>query len=395
MKFPKLKHTWLCETLLYLPMFLSFSCFIAAIFWRGYEELLVCMGIALSIVFIVCFVRNFSFLVFTDIVFFTIRAWKKDRLWYESDCNGSDRKTAEQVIMRRLSHRGREVRDTLVVPQPLCMRHEHRYSWTIHWKTFERFYTLYSVEYLDADGYRAIMRAAAANAKFPPRRTPIDRQQRNAPVAVAGGVIILADRIAEDIPAILRKQHTYENRCHLACVADFSVGRYYFDGMAEPYIVGMEKKPMKNQALACLRRAVFGGKLPLSGNSHRAPFLNKGLGRGISLDMSLWEYIHYFRIIAKRDIGRNKAIYKRLWDGEVLLKHSVIYCCLDGRALALRTENCGADSEYLGEGAIAVLMSDYWEYPCRSAISGKDKKELRRRIREYLLTQGFERVEFR
>lgn len=152
---------------------------------------------------------------------------------------------------------------------------------------------------------------------------PFDKRKRKAPVASAGVVVILADRVAEEIPAILRRQHTYHEGCHLACVAEFSVGRCYFDGMGEPYLSGMMGKSVKNMALALLRRTVFGGRLPKrgSGNCPPEPFLDGEL----SAERSLWDYIRSFREEMAKGRRRDKAICRKLKGGEVLLQDDVLY----------------------------------------------------------------------
>ena len=395
MKFPKLKHTLLCAVLIYSPalMFFVFP-FFGPLFSGGYDGIFIAIWILLGIFSVFYLIRNFPFFITTDITLSTIRLWKKDRLWVEFDRDGINRQSMERKLLRRIRRRGREVRSTsLVTPQPLCLCRRHAVSWTVFWSSVEKFYTLYSVGYLDADGYRSIMRAVEANAKVPPRgRMPFDKRKRKAPVASAGVVVILADRVAEEISAILRRQHTYHESCHLACVADFSVGRCYFDGMGEPYLAGMTGKPVKNMAIALLRRTVFGGRLPKRGsdNCPPEPFPDGEL----SVEMSLWDYIRSFREEMANGRRRDKAIYRKLKDGEVLLQDDVLYCRLGERGVSFFVETDGEEQES-GEGVIEVLMEDSWEYPRRANISKKDGELLRGNIRDYLMSRGgYRRFDF-
>ena len=384
MKFPKLKHTLLCAVLIYSPalMFFVFP-FFGPLFSGGYDGIFIAIWILLGIFSVFYLIRNFPFFITTDITLSTIRLWKKDRLWVEFDRDGINRQSMERKLLRRIR------RTSLVTPQPLCLCRRHAVSWTVFWSSVEKFYTLYSVGYLDADGYRSIMRAVEANAKVPPRgRMPFDKRKRKAPVASAGVVVILADRVAEEISAILRRQHTYHESCHLACVADFSVGRCYFDGMGEPYLAGMTGKPVKNMAIALLRRTVFGGRLPKRGsdNCPPEPFPDGEL----SVEMSLWDYIRSFREEMANGRRRDKAIYRKLKDGEVLLQDDVLYCRLGERGVSFFVETDGEEQES-GEGVIEVLMEDSWEYPRRANISKKDGELLR----DYLMSRGgYRRVDF-
>ena len=146
----------------------------------------------------------------------------------------------------------------------------------------------------------------------------------------------------------MRRQHTYHESCHLACVADFSVGRCYFDGMGEPYLAGMT---------------------------------------------GLWDYIRAFREEMKEGRRRDKAIYRKLKDGEVLLQDDVLYCRLGEHGVSFFVETDGEDQES-GEGVIEVLMQDNWEYPRRANISKKDGELLRVNIRDYLMSRGYRQIRF-
>lgn len=161
--------------------------------------------------------------------------------------------------------------------------------------------------------------------------------------------------------------------------------------MGEPYLAGMTGKPVKNMALALLRRTVFGGGLPKRGNDNcpPEPFPNGEL----SVEMSLWDYIRAFREEMKEGRRRDKAIYRKLKDGEVLLQDDVLYCRLGEHGVSFFVETDGEDQES-GEGVIEVLMQDNWEYPRRANISKKDGELLRVNIRDYLMSRGYRQIRF-
>lgn len=92
--------------------------------------------------------------------------------------------------------------------------------------------------------------------------------------------------------------------------------------------------------------------------------------------MSLWDYIRSFREEMANGCRRDKAIYRKLKDGEVLLQDDVLYCRLGERGVSFFVETDGEEQEP-GEGVIEVLMEDSWEYPRRANISKKDGELLR------------------
>ena len=110
--------------------------------------------------------------------------------------------------------------------------------------------------------------------------------------------------------------------------------------------------------------------------------------------MSLWDYIRSFREEMANGRRRDKAIYRKLKDGEVLLQDDVLYCRLGERGVSFFVETDGEEQES-GEGVIEVLMEDSWEYPRRANISKKDGELLRGNIRDYLMSRGgYRRVDF-
>ncbi len=109
MKFPKLKHTWLCAFLIYSPARMLFVFpFFGPLFSGGYDGIFVVIWILLGIFSVFYLIRNFPFFITTDITLSTIRLWKKDRLWMEFDRDGLDRQSAERKLLRRIRRRGEE-----------------------------------------------------------------------------------------------------------------------------------------------------------------------------------------------------------------------------------------------------------------------------------------------
>ena len=116
MKFPKLKHPWLCQHLLYSPAYLAFgSLFVPLIlqkhgveisglaFALGFIEV---MGLALWYLF-----HNFFLLFGSDVILNEIHSWQRDRLEYSSRVNGLDRATAQRRILRRCRLWGHKWKD--------------------------------------------------------------------------------------------------------------------------------------------------------------------------------------------------------------------------------------------------------------------------------------------
>ena len=111
MKFPKLKHSALCQILLYFPMF---SIFWLLLVYALLSEKYGISNILLIIVLLVAGVlslwyllSHFALFLASDVLFAYIRSWKRARLVYRSFRNGRSRESVEKRVLRRCRIWGR------------------------------------------------------------------------------------------------------------------------------------------------------------------------------------------------------------------------------------------------------------------------------------------------
>lgn len=389
MKFPKLKHPTLCQIILYAPALLFFVVLLVGGvrlpfgYEPGSEYGIV---LALSGVLALCYLlRYFLLLLLSDAVFADIRAWKRTRMWYVTNRNGTDRKTAETVLHRRSRRCGRASPPVKSRYQPICLTYRRCFSWTQFWAAIEKIGMVFSVDSLDAQTWSAVTHAAAANVtamhREPNRGRFPDKKKKKAPVATASVAVILTDHMDAEIVQRVQKRVSCRRGYLLVCVVDFETGRYYFDGKTEYYIQGMTERPEKNYAIGLLKRLAFGGRVPLRGNDHYIPYT----GRDYDLEMSVWEYIRTFRETMRESKSEEKRFIKRMYHGQVKLKDEILYCKLGERTasfVAFVDENDAAKIE--------IQVEHTWTFPRRSRISKKDMAELKSRMEAWLVAAGYQ-----
>lgn len=387
MKFPRLNHPRLCQFILYLPALLPFIILLmAAVFLSVNETNETVLGVSFLACFPVVLIylfKNAPLLICSDIFFAGISAWKKDRENYYTACNGTDRKTAEKHIIGRMSRCGKE-RKPLSYGRaiPLAVSYRRSASWMVGWAAIEKICLLYSVDFLDFAAYNDILSSARLNTQalqckksdlhFP------DKHQKKTPVSTSAAVIILADRVAENIRRLVRNpENKFAAECViLPCIYDFENNRVLFDGMKEPFVAGMSRGiPSKNRAIKLIIKAVFGGRLPLKGNSEFTDF------RAEDVNMSLWEYVREFNKEMRGISREEKRLISVLKDREVKLNDEIIYCKLGERTAAFAA--CVDD-----DGLRHVELSGYWFMPKKNRMSINDTETIKHLIGSYLSATG-------
>ena len=163
MKFPKWNHPWLCQQLLYLPVYLLFLLPpIGAVLLdaRGTDV----PGIPFLIVFFLCggcviwyLLSLAPFLISVDLLSAEIHAWQRDRLEYRSRINGLTREDAARRILRRCRLWGLK-RESSERCFTVCCR--HGYSWTIIRSMIEQRLVLCQTEHLSLEEYRLLLAQA-------------------------------------------------------------------------------------------------------------------------------------------------------------------------------------------------------------------------------------------
>ena len=403
MKFPTLKHPWLCQHLLYSPAYLAFgSLFVPLILERHGVKIsgplyglgvIVVMGLALWYLF-----HNIFLLFGSDVILNEIHSWQRDRLEYSSRVNGLDRATAQRRILRRCRLWGRKWKDG--ADERFTVYYKHAYSWTVYHSMIEKRVVLCQTEHLDAEQYHILLGQARHQLSRLPDGTVRfhTKQEKRAPRAYVSLVVILADRVDEDVKANARLLPVNtDDAAILPCVVECPTGHYYMNGGKQSYEAGMMGRPAQNYARGMARRLVFARGLPKSHPEKLPPCEMQEY-----LDMSLWEYVRKMRSDIKEErTGEEKErvkMLRRLHEGEVKLGEYAVYCKLQGRV----AEWCYLPEEE-DEKTITLLPGNTWYYQKdslkyipglrndynRRKMKPDQVNDVDRRIRAALQAQGY------
>ena len=397
MRFPKLKHTVLCQLLQLIPGILFFLVLIALMIiavpkgrWNTIAGILA-MGTAVFSIWYL--VHNFMFLMGTDILFRAIRQWRIDREEYVTDRNGASRQEVQRRILRRCRRWGREVAVTGTDTGIVCLRFRHSQSPTVFYSVVEKRLAICSVSHLDRETYSKITQRVCSQIKRIPDGRPLFKvgAERKAPIGRMLVVIILADTVDETVKKLARDKLLLSGVGYaLPCVAECSTQRYYTDCTKEPYLAGMVGRPEKNYAADLVRRIVFAGRLPRENAATRPSSpLEK------DQEQSFWEFIRRWKEESREENGQFEReagkMLERLSDGQVRMGKHAIYCKMDKRIAC-----CDFFPDEEDDRLLYLSMDDKWEvprkmkkYPIRRKMKPAEREAALRRIKTWLTAEGY------
>lgn len=363
MKFPKLKHSVLCQILLYLPAFSFFLViWLLSLLSKRMEIGWIALLYPVSLVFSVWYlIAHFPLFLISDALFAYIRSWKRDRLVYR--CPGEPAEAVEARLARRCRLWGRRWKTSA---SDLNVYYRHGVNWTSFWSGREKRIAICRTGHLDAASYRQLLgRARRELSRVPDGKHRLRRKAwSKEPRVRAYVVVILADSVDEAAKALPRMHDRAKDEFYvLPCVVDCPAGACYLDVNREYFEAGMSGRPAKNIAAAMARRLVFGGILPKEDRGTQPEYDAR-----FDPEMSLWEYARTIRkemldedIESKKE---RKKMLRHLRDGEVRMGEGAVYCKLDGR---LAEYVCLPDED--DDRLLTLLTDDCWYYlPEKNAV---------------------------
>lgn len=387
----RIKNPTLCQIALYAPAFLCFAvmllCEPMAELFDGSVWLWLVLFLGSACLSLFYLFRNMILFLATDILFSTVRFWKKDRLWYQTNRIGADRQQAEQRLLRRLQ--GKTVEPNLQHPRPLAVRLQRSSSWMVYYRGIERITMIYSVDDLDEDSYCRIMASACANLRNitvdEKAFALLDPKQKKQPVATATAVVILADSVSGTVTERVRSGGSCPRGYMLPCVVDLAAGQCWYDGMGEAYMLGMTPKPEKNYAQDILRNLLFGGALPMKNAGPMLPFPVKDC----SPDMTLMELLKkYDDAMNLNLLGflklREKWITRKMKHGDTMLHQGKLYCKLHKRVAELWVQTDLNDPRN-----IRITLPEHWCLPRQNKTSKDDRQRICKQAEGWLIKQGY------
>lgn len=399
MKYPKLRDTIACKIALLSPIVIIIAtCVILSIIFPGFEEHILLLSLFPLIIsyVLLCVIPLMSISV--------VKAWKKDRLWYTTDCNENNRKKALAIIENRIKNKKCPVDN--FNPAPAKVYYKKTPSFSNNQATYEKITIIYETDYLDEKTYNTIINTSKKITKnlktTVEKRLFFNQKKDKAPTVTGTAVIILADYIDHNIPEPVRNLPDFENTAIVPCVADFSCNRYYFDGKKD--INFGFGKPAKNIAIDLIIKYVFDKKLPLKGNDKFD--YSQFKDADYTPDTTLWFFISDLIKAVLQEIKASKSNAKKygksLKDGEMLYEDDELYIKKAEKlaiftAMADYEDNTDPDliDETTKKGhTLGVIVPDTWSYPKKNKISKKDRKELKEKAKEFFVQKGFEKIEF-
>ena len=374
MKRIKIKDTLKCFMVLFTPVIvLMIIPFIPLVFFQNGIGIVLMLGLlvmAIAILF-----KMFATLLGAEIFIETVYFWKKDRLWYAV---GKDDTSADEIadrIIENCNCFGSEKQVSKPEKELVCARYKRQYSATIDWATIEKMVLVYRTEHLDEQNFNRFMTSARNTVRQlkcdKNKMFFLEKEKKNAPVATATAVIILADYVDVQMPSVARKKRSCNEMAILPCVVDLSAKRCYFDGMKEYY---MSTKPTRNRTVDLIVKMVFDGKLPLENNDS---FDYEKIDPQLP-ETTLYEIFKAFKD-ADKDIEKEiKKMGETLKSGEAKRIDDSLYIKMNNK---LAVYMIFEDEET--PDIIEIGEDDYWSYPKRLQISKKDKMVLRKQVTEF------------
>lgn len=377
MKFPKLKHTALCQLLLYAPLLADLLvCVLLPLLRIGPADLWVACFLGGSVLALVYLFSQAPVLLLSDAVLSQIRFWKRDQLEVRSFRNGRGRAQAERRILRRCRLWGRPWTEG---SGPFRIYYRHCQSPSVFFSLVEKRVAVCSVEELTADSFRILLGQARGLMRRIPNGKPRfkTKAEKRAPVAQVWVAVFLADRVDGELAALARRSAVSgEEQALLPCVVECPSGKIWFDGAREPYEPGMTPRPAKNRARSLLKRLVFAGVLPRSRPELRPPWDIPGF----SPEMSLWDLIRELKgdpeerrqaRLLRREERERRSMRRRLGEYEAALGKYAVYCKYHGKLALCRFTREGED----GKGLVLRLEPRF--YAPRPDGLGENHRKMR------------------
>jgi|GEM_PF-3555584 len=383
MKKIKIKDTLKCFIVLLTPIIaLLVVPFIPFIIFQNGLGIVLMLGLLAIAVFILF--KMFPTLLGAEIFIETVHFWKKDRLWYSVGKAGERPDKIADKIIKNCNSFGIEKQISKDEKEFVCARYKRQYSGTLDWATIEKMVLVYRTEHLDEQNFNRIMSSARNTVRQmkcdKSKMFFLEKEKKNAPVATAAAIIIIADYIDVQIPSVARKRRNCNEMAILPCVVDLSAKRCYFDGMKDYY---MSTKPTRNRTVELIVKMVFNGKLPLENNdSFDYEKIDPKLPQ-----MTLYEMLKEFKDAGKDIEKEIKKMGETLTNGEIKRIDDSLYIKMDDK---LAVYMIFEDEE--NTDAVEIGEDDCWSYPNRLQISKKDKAVLRKNVTEYFSQSNIEFV---
>ncbi len=390
MKWPKLKHPFLCNAVLVggavLALFLPTVLFVLADKGLLSDIVTIVLTFAIWGGLLWFLISHVAILMVLSASLEMYHGYLHARKHFTCPQNGKDPDGIRKKILRRAERFGYPYELENLPKELVCLRYKNIPSMTVYYHRIEKLLLVYEVDTLDADAFRKLWQSANAITNIigkeqkPLYRKPKGHAKDN---SVSVAVVILAGTVSPDAATKLAKDNSKMDDRHVHfCAVELSTAKYYFDNQKEPF---MFTYPVKNRAINCIHRIVFGGRVPLRDNPHTLPTPKWVEQNGYDPEASVWDYMKYIKKEAGIQSRKEKKKFQEMSDRTVIQDGDRLYCKLGDRVSMMMID----DDESAPQKKQVILPLN-WYYPKSNRISKKDTATIRHLTEEFLHRQGFE-----
>ena len=381
MKHPKLKHALLCRILTYVVViggfFLPFL--VACCLDFVPEGVKAALFLATLLALVVYIFRNALVLTVMDMFLATLRCWQMARSRYCLPEKGSP-----ECVEVRIARFGKKCSPSALEPRPTDLRYRFRSSALVYARGIEEVVALFSVDTLEADTFHAVVRSAKANSKaLTGTKQPrfLDSAQKKAPLNRVTVIVILAKRVDSALEERLYKTvcghsgDAFEN-AFVPCVVNLENRSCVFDSLRVPY-TGFARA-VKNRGIRLVKRLVFGGKIPLTGNRNYLEPI-----RDMDPEQTLWDFWKALRCEYVLRDRENRKRFEAMKDRQIRREKDILFLKWEKNGLSLPLE---WDPEKKTAKTRAISQ---WTYPKARPIAGRTIREIEGFLAEDFSRQGY------
>ena len=370
MPFPRLKNPLLCRILVYVTVLGAALVPMVLVVCLPLPESIRVVGFAVPLAGLLVYIlKNFLCLMAMDTFLATLCCQQKARKHFTLPPGFSPEK-----VTRKLSHFGQEYYPVPCPVPPQMLLYKSACSLTVYARSIEKLVALYRVPLLDKNLYRNLVTSAAINAKALKGSRPhrfLDKNQRRAPIHQVTVVLILADRVEEDLRAALSEEVCKGggdeiDTSLLPCVVDLERQLCTFDSFRVPYTGFVYA--VKNRGINLIRRSVFGGRFPYSRSPDRPEPKDADY-----LDQTLWQLWR----ATKREVSSDEKRFRKMSHGDLRLRNGYLYVKWKDHGVRLAATLAPETRR------AQVEEPDLWYYPKANKISQQTAAALKKQITTY------------
>lgn len=381
MKFPKLKHAFLCRILVYVVILGGFIApmIIVANLKFVPEAAKVIVGIGLAVGLLIYLLKNFVLLMAMDVGLAMLHCHNTARKQFVLPQSFSAKK-----VEKRISRFGQKCEPIAISPRPETLRYKSHASMTIYSSGIEKIIATYHIDFLDKNQYQLIVNSATANSKALKGKKKhhfLDKSQKSSPLNRVTVIVIYARQVDEKLrnslfDVVCKNGGDGFDTAILPCVVDLEKQICAFDSMRMPY-TGFQY-PVKNRGIKIIRQYLFNNKFPFADSPDTLDPI-----RDIDPEQSLWSF---WRITKKElisDDRETKKRFEKMKHRDIIFEDGYIYLKWEDHGLWMSVEL----NEAVRTAEIDAI--DSWDYPKSHKIAKATIKEIKTLINAYFAGLGY------